>query len=96
MIWCSCPFISKNYTDKYGDTPNQFAADAYDVAYSIYQACNVAGVTADMSAADISAALTEQFTSMTLSGLTGQDMTWENSGEVSQGRKDRKRRIRRY
>lgn len=73
----------QNYTAKYGDTPNQFAADAYDAAYSIYQACTAAGVTADMSAADISAALTQQFTSMTFSGLTGQDMTWKASGEVS-------------
>ena len=26
------------YEEAYGDTPNQFAADAYDVVYAIYQA----------------------------------------------------------
>ena len=73
----------KAYTEKYGITPNQFAADAYDVGYAIYQACQNAGVTADMSAEDICALMIEQFTSMSFDGLTGQGMTWGADGAVS-------------
>ncbi len=73
----------KNYTAKYGIAPNQFAADAYDVAYAINQACINAGVTADMSAEDICAAMIEQFTTMSFDGLTGAGMTWGADGAVS-------------
>ncbi len=75
-------FVAK-FQEKTGIIPNQFAADAYDVIYALYQACENAGVTADMSAADINAALIEQFTTMTFDGLTGAGMTWAATGEVS-------------
>ena len=75
-------FVAK-FQEKTGIIPNQFAADAYDVIYAIAQACENAGVTADMSAADINAKLIEQFTSMTFDGLTGAGMTWAATGEVS-------------
>ena len=39
-----------------GETPNQFAADAYDVLYAMQAAANDAGITPDMSNEDISAA----------------------------------------
>ena len=38
----------KAYEDKYGDTPNQFAADAYDAIYAIKAAAEEADVTPDM------------------------------------------------
>ena len=81
-------FVSK-YKEKYGDTPNQFAADAYDCIYAIYEACKAAGVTADMSKEDICEKLTDQFTSsdFTFDGLTGEGMTWSDSGEVSKSPK---------
>ena len=81
-------FVSK-YKEKYGDTPNQFAADAYDCIYAIYEACKAAGVTADMSKEDICEKLTAQFTSsdFTFDGLTGEGMTWSDSGEVSKSPK---------
>ena len=79
-------FVTK-YQEKYGETPNQFAADTYDCVYSIYQACNNAGVTADMSASDICDKLVEQFTSMTFDGITGTNVTWSASGEVSKSPK---------
>ncbi len=75
-------FVAK-YQEKTGIIPNQFAADAYDVIYAIAQACDNAGITADMSAADINAKLIEQFTSMNFDGLTGEGMTWAATGEVS-------------
>ena len=65
-------FVSK-YKEKYGDTPNQFAADAYDCVYPIYEASQKAGVTADMSVSDICDKMIETFTSSDFSfdGLTG-------------------------
>ena len=75
-------FVAK-FQEKTGIVPNQFAADAYDVIYAIAQACENAGITADMSAADINAKMIEQFTSMTFDGLTGKGMTWAATGEVS-------------
>ena len=79
----------KKYKEKYGDTPNQFAADAYDCIYAIYEACKAANVTADMSKEDICEKLTAQFTSsdFKFDGLTGDGMTWSDSGEVSKSPK---------
>ena len=77
----------KNYTEKYGVTPNQFAADAYDVGYAIYEACKAGNVTADMSPEEICSIMVAQFTSMTFDGLTGADMTWGTDGAVSKAPK---------
>lgn len=76
-----------NYKEKYGDTPNQFAADAYDCIYALYNACTEGGVTADMSAEEINDIMIQQFTSMTFDGLTGDGMTWNTNGEVSKSPK---------
>ena len=73
----------KNYTEKYGITPNQFAADSYDVAYAIYAACTAGNVTADMSAEEICQIMIQQFTTMSFDGLTGAAMTWGTDGAVS-------------
>lgn len=72
----------KNYKEKFGSTPIQFAADAYDCVYAIYEACNNGNVTPDMSAKEIAAIMKEQFTSMEFTGLTGVT-TWNASGEAS-------------
>ncbi len=79
----------KKYQEKYGDTPNQFAADAYDCVYAIYEAVQKNGVTADMSAADICAKMVETFTASDFSvdGLTGTGMKWAATGEVSKAPK---------
>lgn len=73
----------KTYTEKTGIVPNQFAADAYDVVYAIYEACKAGNVTADMSAQEICDIMVAQFTSMSFDGLTGQGMTWGADGMVS-------------
>ena len=73
----------KAYTEKFGVAPNQFAADAYDVGYAIYEACKASGVTADMSAADICAKMIEWFTTKSFDGITGTAMTWGKDGAVS-------------
>ena len=76
-------FVAK-YKEKFGETPNQFAADAYDCVYAVYAVCKAAGVTADMDYEEIGAALVPAFTNgFTFSGLTGENMTWAPSGEVS-------------
>ena len=71
----------KSYQDAYGETPNQFAADAYDCVYAIYQAFTATGLGTDASAADICDAMCQQFNTMSFSGLTGQNMTWKE-GQV--------------
>lgn len=60
-----------------------FAADAYDVIYSMYQAVLETGVTGDMDASEICEQLKTGYTSMTFDGLTGTGMTWDASGAVS-------------
>ena len=79
-------FVAK-YQEKFGEVPNQFAADAYDCVYAIYNALTEAGVTADMSASDICDKLVAQFTAMTFDGLTGEGMTWDASGAVTKSPK---------
>ena len=76
-----------NYQQKYGEVPNQFAADAYDAVYAIAQALEAAGANSGMSNADICSALVGQFTSMTFNGLTGSNVTWNANGEVSKAPK---------
>ncbi|MCM1148712.1 MAG: ABC transporter substrate-binding protein [Butyricicoccus sp.] len=71
------------YEKRHGETPNQFAADGYDVVYVLYQALEQAGCTPDMSAEEICEALVGVITSVTYTGLTGTDMTWSANGEVS-------------
>ena len=75
-------FVSA-YQAKYGETPNQFAADAYDGVYIVYEALKAAGCTADMSPSEICEALVGVMTTLSVDGLTGQGMTWSANGEVA-------------
>ena len=77
-------FVSK-YQEAYGEIPNQFGADAYDAIYTLYQAIQAAGVTADMSNEEICDALIEVMPTISVTGLTsaGSEMTWDASGAVS-------------
>lgn len=73
------------YQAKYNEVPNQFAADAYDCVYALYEACTEKGITPEMSAADVCDALVEEFATgkFVFSGVTGSDMTWDSTGAVS-------------
>ena len=62
-------FVSA-YVAAYGETPNQFAADAYDVIYSMYQAVLETGVTGDMDASEICEQLKTGYTSMTFDAVS--------------------------
>ena len=72
-----------DFQDTYGNTPNQFAADAYDGIYAIKAAIEKAGATADMSASDLCEALKTAMTEITIDGVTAKSLTWESSGEPS-------------
>ena len=72
-------FVSA-YKDKYGETPIQFAADAYDAIYAIKLAAEKENVTPDMSVSDICEAMKKGMTEISLEGLTG-TITWTASGE---------------
>ena len=71
------------YKAKFDDTPNQFAADAYDAIYVIYDCIEKQGITADMSTSDICEALKTAMTSITFEGITATStgITWSADGE---------------
>ena len=79
-------FVSA-YQEKYGETPNQFAADGYDTIYTIKAAAEKAGITADMSTEEICAALKAAMTEISVDGLTGEGITWDASGEPTKAPK---------
>ena len=73
----------KAFNDAYGETPNQFAADAYDAIYIMKAAAEAGNVTSDMSVSDMSDAMKAAMTTITFDGLTGTSMTWSADGEPS-------------
>ena len=79
----------KKYEEKYGETPTQFAADAYDCVYAYKQALEAANCTPDMSSEELCDAMIQQFTTMTFEGLTGDGagITWNSNGQVSKSPK---------
>lgn len=71
----------KAYKDAFGDTPIQFAADAYDCVYTIKAAIEKSGVTPDKSVSDICDALKTAMTQIKMDCLTGKEITWSADGE---------------
>ena len=69
------------YKEKYGETPIQFAADAYDAIYAIKAAAEKAGITPETSASDTCDKMKEAMLKITVNGLTGENMTWTEDGE---------------
>ena len=76
-------FVTKFKERMNGLVPNQFAADGYDVIYAIYDALTAADVTGNESPSEICDALKAQFTTMTVDGLTGTGMHWDENGMIS-------------
>ena len=74
-------FVAK-YQELYNEIPNQFAADAYDGIYALYEASVKAGITGDTAFEDACELLISVFPTLEISGLTG-TMTWSDNGEVS-------------
>ena len=82
----------KKYTEKYGaDTLNQFGASAYDCVYAIFNAMKAAidagtEIPVTISASDLCDILKAQFTGdFSYSGVTGDNITWEDNGYVDKG-----------
>lgn len=79
-------FVSA-YEAAYGETPNQFAADAYDAVYIIKAAVEASGATPDDSISDICDKLKAVMTEITVDGLTGEAMSWDADGAVNKAPK---------
>lgn len=67
----------------FDDTPNQFAADAYDCIYVIKEAAEKAELTPDMDISEMCDAMKAAMTEITIDGLTGKQITWGEDGEPS-------------
>ncbi len=74
-------FVS-TYVERFGETPNQFAADGYDAIYAAKAALEQAGATPSMSAQEIGEIAIPAMTQINVEGITG-TMTWIATGEVS-------------
>ncbi len=79
-------FVS-SYKEKYGETPNQFGADAYDGIYAIKACLEKTGVKPDASVSDICESVKSAMTEISVDGLTSEGMTWEASGEPNKSPK---------
>ena len=77
----------KTYKAKYGEVPNQFAADAYDAIYIIKAAIEKSGATPDMSISELGDKLIAAMPEITVDGITGDGMTWLATGEVNKAPK---------
>ena len=80
------------YTKAYKDAPlNQFGASAYDCVYAIFNAMKAAidsgkEISVDISASDLCEILKEQFEGgFTYTGVTGNDIKWDENGYVQKG-----------
>ena len=75
-------FVEK-YEAAYGEKPIQFAADAYDCVYAVYDAFGKTGLDASAGMDEICEAMIKVFTGdFTASGLTAETMKWNAEGEV--------------
>ena len=72
-----------SFKDAYGETPNQFAADAYDGIYAIKAAAEKAELTPDMSVSDMCDAMKTAMTEISIDGVIAKGLTWDASGEPS-------------
>lgn len=80
----------KKYQDAYGEKPSQFAADGYDCVYALYEASKKSGQdVTKLSAKEMCELMIKTFSSpdFSVSGLTGDGMTWKATGEVSKAPK---------
>ena len=75
-------FVTK-YKEQFGETPNQFAADAYDCIYAYKAAIEASGATPDMSAEELCDLMIEPSQTLTTAGVPGEGATWDATGAVS-------------
>lgn len=77
----------KKYNELYGETPNQFAADAYDAMYIIKAALEAKSATPAMSVSELGDACKAAMVEIKVDGITGEAMTWNAGGEVNKAPK---------
>ena len=75
--------FTKAYEAEFGETPNQFGADAYDGVYAIKAACEAAKATPEMSYQELCDLMMKEFPQITVSGVTSEKLTWQSNGEPS-------------
>ena len=71
----------EKYQEKYGDIPNQFAADAYDGVHAVAEALKEAGLGVDADPTEAAEKLSKAMLKITVDGLTGK-LTWNDKGQV--------------
>ena len=71
------------YQKRFGEIPNQFAADGYDCVYAYKQAIEKSAAVPGEDAESLCAKMIEQFTTMTFNGITGENVTWGKDGAVT-------------
>ena len=71
----------KAYKAKYGETPDQFAADAYDGVHAVVEALKKAGLGSDAKAEEVADKLPAAMLKIEVDGLTGK-LTWNKKGQV--------------
>lgn len=75
--------FTTDYEKKFHMWPNQFAADAYDAVYILKKAIEESDVSPQEDTADICRKLQYAMKEISYDGLTGEDMTWNQNGEVN-------------
>lgn len=76
----SADFV-KAYQDAYGETPDQFAADAYDGVHAVAEAIKKSGITPDVSPEEACDKLAAAMLEISIDGLTGK-LSWNDKGQV--------------
>ncbi|MBO7739339.1 MAG: ABC transporter substrate-binding protein, partial [Oscillospiraceae bacterium] len=74
------------FQKKYGEAPNQFAADGYDAMMILFEAMKTAGVNdVTISASDLADLIRPVLTggSFKYDGVTGKNMTWGTDGSCN-------------
>lgn len=79
-------FVSA-YEAAYNDTPNQFAADAYDAVYAIKAAAEKGDVAPSDGVSGICDKMKAAMQEITVNGLTGEGMNWAADGTVNKAPK---------
>lgn len=79
-------FVSA-YETAYNDTPNQFAADAYDAVYAIKAAAEKGDVVPSDGVSGICDKMKAAMQEITVDGLTGEGMNWAADGTVNKAPK---------
>lgn len=79
-------FVSA-YETAYNDTPNQFAADAYDAVYAIKAATEKGDVAPSDGVSGICDKMKAAMQEITVNGLTGEGMNWAADGTVNKAPK---------